>query len=87
MNSLIHILPIDSSAEQCFQFSVDKMQSPRATPPNVPFNSLDKLTAYMRSINIGDEHIRKMQNNLADGKPFSLPDVYLTDQDLARLGL
>ena len=69
-------------------FSVDKMQSPLGAAPYVrTFDSLDSLTASMRSIDVDDEHIGKMQNRLATVKSFSLPDVYLTEQDLAKLGL
>jgi hypothetical protein len=40
----------------------------------------------MRSINVHDEHISEMENVLATGKSFSLPNVFLTDQDLNALG-
>ena len=59
---------------------------PGGAAPYVTFDSLDNLTAYMRSINVHDEHIREMQNVLATGDAFSLPNVPLTDQDLKRLG-
>ncbi len=68
-------------------FSVDYMQGSGGAAPYVMFDSIVSLTVSMRSINVDDEHIGKMQNDLATGKAFSLPDVYLTDQDLAKLGL
>ena len=41
----------------------------------------------MRSINVDEERISKMQNDLATRNTFTLSDVYLTDQDIAKLGL
>ncbi|MGA7343393.1 MAG: hypothetical protein WBE72_12535 [Terracidiphilus sp.] len=83
----IHIVPSHSSVGPRFMFSVANMQGPGGAVPYVTFDSLDSLTVYMRSKDVDDEHIGKMQNVLATGKPFSLPDVYLTDQDLEGLGL
>jgi len=83
----IHIVPSHSSAGPRFMFSVANMQGPGGSVPYVTFDSLDSLTAYMRSKNVDDEHIGEMQNVLATGKAFSLPNVYLTDQDLEGLGL
>jgi hypothetical protein len=68
-------------------FSVANMQGPGGSVPYVTFESLDSLTASMRSINVPDEPIGEMQNVLATGKAFSLPNVHLTDQDLSKLGL
>jgi len=69
MYYLIHIVPTHSSVGLRFEFSVDKMQSPRAAPPYLrTFDSLDSLTVTMRSINVDDEHIGKMQNDLATVK-------------------
>jgi hypothetical protein len=67
-------------------FSVANMPGPGGSVPYVTFDSLDSLTACMRSINIDDGHIGEMRNELAAGKAFSLPDVHLTDQDLEKLG-
>lgn len=83
----IHIVPSHSSAGPRFMFSVANMQGPGGSVPYVTFDSLDRLTISMRSINIDDEHIGEMRNVLSTGKAFSLPNVYLTDQDLAKLGL
>jgi hypothetical protein len=41
----------------------------------------------MRSIEVGDEHIHKMQCELSSGKAFSLTEVWLTDAEVAKLGL
>jgi hypothetical protein len=68
-------------------FSVANMQGPGGSVPYVTFDSVDSLTASMRSINVHGEHINEMQNVLATGKAFSLPNVSLSDQDLAKLGL
>lgn len=87
MNSRIHIVTIDSPVGPRFMFSVANMQGPGGAAPYVTFDSLDSLTVSMRSINVDDEHISKMRNDLATRKTFSLPDVYLTDRDLAKLGL
>jgi len=67
-------------------FSVANMQGSGGAAPYVTFDSLESLTASMRSIHVHDEHIGEMQNFLATGKPFSLPSVYLTDEDLRKLG-
>jgi hypothetical protein len=67
-------------------FSVANMQGPGGAAPYVTFDSLDSLTASMRSINVQDEQIVEMQKTLATGKSFSLPNVYLTDEDLGKLG-
>ncbi len=68
-------------------FSVANMQGPGGSVPYVTFDGLDSLTLSMRSINVHDEHISEMQDVLATGEAFSLPNVYLTDQDLKKLGL
>jgi hypothetical protein len=83
----IHIVPSHSSVGPRFMFSVANMQGPGGSVPYVTFDSLDSLAASMRSINVDDEHISEMQNVLATGEAFSLPNVYLTDQELAKLGL
>jgi hypothetical protein len=82
----IHIVPSHSPVGPRFMFSVANMQGPGGAAPYITFDSLDSLTVSMRSINVHDEHISKMQEDLATGKAFSLPDVYLTDQDLSALG-
>jgi hypothetical protein len=66
-------------------FSVANMQGPGSATSYVTFDSLDSLTAYLRSIHVDEEHISEMQNVLATGKALSLQDVYLTDQDLEKL--
>jgi hypothetical protein len=68
-------------------FSVANMQGPGGAAPTVTFDSLDSLTVSMRSINVQDEHISEMQNTLGTGKAFSLPNVYLSDEDLKKFGL
>jgi hypothetical protein len=83
----IHIVPSHSPVGPRFMFSVANMLGPGGAAPYVTFDSLDRLTSSMRSINVHDEHISEMENVLATGKAFSLPNVYLTDQDLAKLGL
>lgn len=83
----IHIVPSHSAVGSRFMFSVANMQGPGGFAPHVMFDSLDSLTDCMRSITVHDEHISEMQNVLATGKAFSLPNVPLTDQDLAKLGL
>lgn len=87
MNFLIHIVPSHSPAGPRYMFSLDSMQAPGRAVPNRMFDSLDSLTASMRSIEIGDEHIRKMQCELSNGKAFSLTEVWLTDAEVAKLGL
>lgn len=83
----IHVVPSQSPVGPRFMFSVANMLSPGGAAPYVTFDSLDSLTVSMRSINVHDEHISEMVNVLANGKSFSLPNVYLTDQDLNKLGL
>jgi hypothetical protein len=68
-------------------FSVANMQGPGGAAPYVTFNSLDSLTTCLRSINVHDDHLSEMQRMLAAGKAFSLPNVYLTDENLRKLGL
>ncbi|MGD1062210.1 MAG: hypothetical protein ABR860_03035 [Terracidiphilus sp.] len=87
MNFTIHGVQIDSSVGPRIQLSVDYMQGPGRAADYVTFDSLDSLTVSMRSVRVDEERISKMQNDLATRKTFSLPDVYLTDQDLAKLGL
>jgi hypothetical protein len=68
-------------------FSVANMQGPGGAAPYRTFESLNSLTTCLRSINVHEEHIGAMQDVLATGKAFSLPNVYLTDEDLReRLG-
>lgn len=83
----IHIVPSQSPMGPRFMFSVANMQGPGGAVPYVKFDSLDSLTVSMRSINVDDEHISQMQNVLGTGKAFSLPNVYLTDEDLRKFGL
>ena len=87
MNFRIHGVQVDSSVGPRIQVSVDYMQGPGRAAPYVPFDSLDSLTVSMRSVRVGEERISKMQNDLATRKAFTLLDVPLTDQDLAKLGL
>jgi hypothetical protein len=84
----IHGVQIDSSVgPPGIQLSVDYMQGTGRAADYVPFDSLDELKAAMRSIGVGEERIGKMQKDLAARKTFTLPDVPLTDQELAKLGL
>lgn len=83
----IHVVPGHSPVGPRFMFSVANMQGPGGAAPYVTFDSLDSLTISMRSINVHDGDISEMQNFLAAGKTFSLPNVYLTDRDLEKLGL
>lgn len=83
----IHVVPSRSPEGPRFMFSVANMQGPGGSVPYVTFDSLDSLAASMRSIKVHDEHISEMRNVLATGRAFSLPNVHLTDQDLANLGL
>jgi hypothetical protein len=87
MNFRIHIVPSRSPAGARYMFSLDSMQAPGRAVPNRTFDSLDSLTASMRSIEVGDEQIRKMQCRLSTGKDFSLPEMWLTDAEVAKLGL
>jgi len=83
----IHVVPSRSPVGLRFMFSVANMQGPGGSVPYVTFDCLESLAVAMRSIKVHDEDITEMQNVLATGKAFSLPNVYLTDQDLANLGL
>ena len=87
MNFRIHGVQVDSSVGSRIQVSVDYMQGPGRAADWVMFDSLDSLTVSMRSINVDEERISKMQNDLATRNTFTLSDVYLTDQDIAKLGL
>jgi len=87
MNFRIHGVQVDSSVGPRIQVSVDYMQGPGRAADWVMFDSLDSLTVSMRSINVDEERISKMQNDLATRNTFTLSDVYLTDQDIAKLGL
>ena len=68
-------------------FSVANMQGPGGAVPYVTFETLDELTTSLRSINVDEEDIDKMQKVLTIGEAFSLPNVYLTDDDLKKFGL
>jgi hypothetical protein len=68
-------------------FSVANMQGPGGAAPYVMFDSIVSLTVSMRSVGVDEERISKMQNDLATRKTFTLLDVPLTDQELAKLGL
>jgi hypothetical protein len=83
----IHVVPSHSPTGPRFIFSVANMQGPGGAAPYVTFNSLDSLTTCLRSINVHDDHLSEMQRMLAAGKAFSLPNVYLTDENLRKLGL
>jgi hypothetical protein len=67
--------------------SASSMQGPGGAIPYVTFEHLDDLTAALRSINVHKEHIDEAQTALAAGEAFSIPNVLLTDEDLAKLGL
>ncbi len=83
----IHIVPSHSPVGPRFMFSVANMQGPGGAAPYVTFNSLDSLKVCLRSINVHDEHISEMQQVLTAGNAFSLQNVYLTDENLRKLGL
>lgn len=83
----VHIVPSHSPTGPRFMFSVAGMQGPGGAVPHVTFNSLDSLTACLRSINVHNEHINEMQDVLSAGRSFSLPNVHLTDKNLRELGL
>ncbi len=83
----IRIVPSHSPVGPRFMLSAANMQGPGGSVPYVTFESLDKVTASLRSINVHEEFISKMQETLAIGEPYSLPDVHLTDKDLVKLGL
>jgi len=68
-------------------FSVANMQGLGGAVPYVTFETLDELTTSLRSINVDEEDIDKMQKVLTIGEAFSLPNVYLTDDDLKKFGL
>jgi hypothetical protein len=81
----IHIVPSHSPVEQRFMFSIANMQGPGGAAPYITFDSMDSLTVSMRLINVHDDDISEMRSVLATGNPFSLPNVYLTDEDLRKL--
>jgi len=88
MNYTVHGVQIDSSVGPRIQVSVDYVLGGRDSAPYARlFDSLDSLKASMRSVRVDEDHICQMQNDLAIRKRFTLPNVYLTDQDLAKLGL
>jgi hypothetical protein len=67
--------------------SVDYIQGPGRAADYKIFDSLDSLTVSMRSVRVDEKDISTMQRGLAARKTFTLLDVPLTDQDLAKLGL
>jgi hypothetical protein len=83
----VHIVPSRSPSEPRFMFSVANMQGPGGAAPYLTFETMDNLTSSLRSIGVHEEHIGEMQRVLATGHAFSLPNVYLTDEDLKKLGL
>ena len=83
----IHIVPSRSPVGPRFMFSVANMQGLGGAVPYVTFETLDELTTSLRSINVDEEDIDKMQKVLTIGEAFSLPNVYLTDDDLKKFGL
>ena len=83
----IHIVPSRSPVGPRLMFSVANMQGPGGAVPYVTFETLDELTTSLRSINVDEEDIDKMQKVLTIGEAFSLPNVYLTDDDLKKFGL
>ncbi len=87
MNFWIHVVPSRSPAGPRFMFSVADMQGPGGSVPYLTFNSLESLSSRLRSIRVREEDIDKMQEVLVTGQAFSLPNVYLTDEDLRNLGL
>jgi hypothetical protein len=83
----IHIVPSRSPEGRRFMLSVANMAGPGGAAPYVTFETLDSLTAYLRSIAVHEEHIDEMQRMLASGEAFSLPNVHLSDEDLRKIGL
>ena len=83
----IHVVPSRTPSGPHFMFSVANMQGAGGAVPYVAFETLDSLAACLRSVDVHEEHISEMQEVLATGKAFSLPNVYLTDDDLGKLGL
>jgi hypothetical protein len=86
MNFWIHIVPSQSPVGPRYMFSVANMAGPGGAAPYVTFETLDTLTASLRSIHVDEMRIVNMREKLAIGKPDSLPDVYLTDENLRQLG-
>ena len=82
----IHIVPSRSQTGPRFMFSVANMQGPGGAVPYVTFENMDSLKGCLRSINVPEEDIGKMQEVLAAGTAFSLPNVHLADKDLRKLG-
>jgi hypothetical protein len=66
--------------------SVANMQGPGGAVPYVTFNRQDDVANSLLSIHVDEEHICEMRNNLTTGKSFSLPNVYLGDEELRKLG-
>jgi hypothetical protein len=87
MNYRIHGVQIDSSVGPSIQVSVDYMQGPGRAADYKIFDSLESLTVTMRSVRVDEKDISTMQRGLAARRTFTLLDVPLTDQDLAKLGL
>jgi hypothetical protein len=67
-------------------FSVASMQGPGGSVPYLTFDSLESLKMRLRSIRVHEEHIYEMEDKLATGQAFSLPNVSLADEDLRGLG-
>jgi len=83
----VHIVPSRSPIGPRYMFSVANMQGPGGSVPYLTFETLESLTATLRSINVREEHFGEMQKVLATGEAFSLPNVYLTDENLRKIGL
>jgi hypothetical protein len=83
-----HILPIRSEVGLRFMLSAEPQQRPGGSVPNVTLETWDKLAAALGSINIDAELIDEARKKaLEKGEAFSIPNVFLTDEQLGRLGL
>lgn len=82
----VHIVPSRSPSGPRFMFSVANMAGPGGAAPYITFETIDAIAAYLLSIDVAEEHIEEMRRSLASEKAFSLPDVYLTDDDLRECG-
>lgn len=83
----MRVVPGRSPQGPPYMLSVTKMEGPGGPAPYVTFQSLDALEAAVRSIPIGEQHIQAMLRVVQTGDPFDLPNLQLTVEDIARLGL
>jgi len=83
----IHIVPSRSPFGPRFMFSVANMAGKGGAAPSATFGAIGDLAVHLRSIHVHERDIDEMERLLSSGEPFSLPNVYLTDEDLKNLGL